>query len=136
MGKTENKVPEPKTISRGPGGWSLKQPYQKDRIDEAKVDDGKNKEMNSQNNKFLFQRTWSQRRLSYADGYMGPTKTSTLRAQENNGSAKKMKSISSMKKSSSQNDLNADPHRSIPSVNVRMTPSVSTSSIPSEVCSK
>ena len=134
--RKENKVPESKTLSRGSGCWSFKQPNQKNSDNKAKeMDDGKKKET-SKNSKFSLQRTWSHRRLSCDEGKIRQTKTSTSKAEELNGSDKKMKSISSIKKSASQNDLNAHPRRSISSVNARMTPSVSTNSIPSEVSSR
>ena len=135
--RKENKVPESKTLSRGSGRWSCKQPNQKNSDNKAKeMDDEKNKEINSKNSKFSLQRTWSHRRLSCDEGNIRQTKTSTSKAEELNGSDKKMKSISSIKKSASQNDLNVHPRRSISSVNARMTPSVSTNSIPSEVSSR
>ena len=134
--RKENKVPESEILSRGSGRWSFKQLNQKNSNNKNKeVNDGKNKE-NSQNSKFSFQRTWSHRRLSSGDSNIGLTKTSTLKAEELNGNDKKINSISSIKKSASQNDLNADPRRSISSVNAKMTPSVSTNSIPSEVSSR
>ena len=101
MGRKENKAPESKIMVRGLGRWSFRQPNQKKRNDEAtqeQVDDGKNKEMKSQRTKSPFQRTWSDRRLSLADNNMGPTKTSIMKAKEENEGEKKMKSISLMKK--------------------------------------
>ena len=134
--RKEKKVRESEILSRGSGRWSFKQLNQKNSNNKNKeVNDGKNKE-NSQNSKFSFQRTWSHRRLSSGDSNIGLTKTSTLKAEELNGNDKKINSISSIKKSASQNDLNADTRRSISSVNAKMTPSVSTNSIPSEVSSR
>ena len=139
--RKQREAPESKILSRESGRWSFKIKNQRSKCSEnnspkeQKVKDEKKREIEQGNNKPTFQRSWSYRRPTSLpnDGKIGETKTKNFESQERSGSQRKMKEFSILKKSSSQSDLNVEPHRNSLSVNTRMTPSVSTSSIPSEV---
>ena len=133
---------ERKTFSRGPGQWSFKG-------SKSKLNNNENKSVNdqnqtkSQNCKATFQRSWPfHKPTSSSENIPSKVKAAPQPSQSRthetvlgmkNGSESNKKQTNPMNKYSSQNDLNVAPKNRTQSQAERMTPSVSTSSIPSKV---
>jgi len=135
---------ESKSFLRGPGQWSFRgmnsktKNYANEEDKSEQVNDDKKKEAKPQNTKSAFQRSWSFRKQNMPSDYggLGSARPRQSNTQTKEGGTGKDKGFLPMKKSSSQNDLNVESQtRSRESQSARMTPSVSTSSIPSEVSS-
>ena len=134
--------PQLKTLSRGPGQWSFKGSKSKINNSETKSANDQT-QTRPQTSKATFQRSWSLRKPSSISennpsSVQAAPRPSQSRTNETmlgmkTGSESNNKQTTPMKKYSSQNDLNVAPKKRMQSHTTRMTPSVSTSSIPSMV---
>jgi hypothetical protein len=131
-----------KIFIRGPGQWSFKG-------SKSKINKNENKSVNeqskpqSQTSKATFQRSWSLRKPSYtSENIQSSVQAVPLPSQSrtnetllgmNTRSERNNKQTTPMKKYSSQNDLNVQSKKRTQFHTTRMTPTVSTSSIPSVV---
>ena len=134
--------PGVKTFSRGPGQWSFKGSKSEIKDDENKLANDQN-QTKSQNSIATFQRSWSFRKPSSSSENI-PSKVQaaprpsqsrtneTVLGMKKESESNKKQTIP-MNKYSSQNDLNVASKNRTQSQVARMTPSVSTSSIPSMV---
>ena len=137
----ENKAaetPELKTFSRGPGQWSFKG-------SKSKMNQNENTSVNDQNqtksqsSKASFPQSWSFRKPSFfsenipSNIQAAPRPSQSRTHEMKSGSESNNKQPTPMKKYSSQNDLDVTSKNRIQFQMARITPSVSTSSIPSEV---
>ena len=146
---------ETKKFERGPGQWSFRGIRSK--IDNSTKSEHKNKTEEAQNPDPAFQRRWSFRAPTLPSNkttsditlaFQAPTISSLSRSLSGPlqlpeyfrkaGIAKKEEQVPPLKKYSSQVDLYAQASKTVTPLleasNVRMTPSSSTSSIPSKVC--